>query len=187
MITACTKDCPDSCSIIIDKSTKDIKLKGNPKHPITKGFICAKTKKHLDRLNSPNRITTPMLRSKKDFIKISWEKALDICYEKINAAMEDDPKKILHIRGHGARGVTKEVVNNFFSFLGCTQTDGSLLCDITGIQACIEDFGKLDHNYIEDILNSSHIVNFGKDFSSSSIHLASIIKKARKKNMARQR
>ena len=155
---------------------------GNPEHPITKGFTCAKVKKHINRLKSPSRILSPMLKSGKTFKKISWDKALDIYSEKISSTLKDDPRKMLHVQDHGARGVTKEVIDNFFTFLGCTKTHGSL-CDITGIQACIDDFGVLDHNNITDILNSTHIVNFGKDFSSSSIHLSQIIRKAREKNI----
>ncbi len=187
MFTACTKDCPDSCSIIIkknllDENTGNIKVSGNPEHPITKGFTCAKVKKHINRLKSPDRITTPLMKYKNKFEKISWEKALDICSEKISRCLKDDPKKMLHIQDHGARGVTKIVTDNFFTSLGCTKTHGSL-CDITGIEACIDDFGTLDHNNISDIENSSHIVNFGKDFSSSSIHLSQIIKKARRRDV----
>ena len=182
MLTACTKDCPDCCSIIIKKHNGKIKIIGNPDHPITKGFTCAKVRKHINRLKSPNRITNPMLKSEDGFKTISWERALDIFSEKISLLLKDDPKKILHIQGHGARGVTKVVTDNFFTFLGCTKTNGSL-CDSSGIEACIDDFGTLDHNYIDDLLNSSHIINFGKDFSSSSIHLSHIIRKARQKNI----
>jgi anaerobic selenocysteine-containing dehydrogenase len=182
MLTACTKDCPDSCSIIINKGSEKIKIKGNTEHPVTNGFTCAKVKKHINRLKSPNRITSPILKTKGAFKKISWDQALDICSEKISTTLKDNPGKMLHVQDHGARGVTKVVVNNFFTSLGCTKTHGSL-CDSTGIKACIDDFGALDHNNIYDILNSSHIVNFGKDFSSSSIHLSHIISKARKKGI----
>ncbi|MCP3900371.1 MAG: molybdopterin-dependent oxidoreductase [Desulfobacteraceae bacterium] len=182
MLTACTKDCPDSCSIIIKKKHKDIKVMGNPEHPVTKGFTCAKLKNHINRLKSSNRITSPMYNKGGVFEKISWDQALDICSEKITNTLNNNPKKMLHIQDHGARGVSKIVVDNFFTSLGCTKTHGSL-CDITGIQACINDFGGLDHNDIDDIQNSTQIVNFGKDFSSSSIHLSQIIQKARKKNI----
>lgn len=184
MITACTKDCPDSCSIIVEKkhSDQNIKIMGNPEHPFTKGFTCAKVKKHLNRLRSPNRITNPMLKIGDTFKKISWDKALDISSEKIGAILKDDPRKMLHVQDHGARGVTKVVVNNFFTSLGCTKTHGSL-CDSTGIQACIDDFGALNHNNINDILNSTHVINFGKDFSSSSIHLSQLINQARKRKI----
>ena len=187
MLTACTKDCPDSCSIIIEKNNigedhKKVKIMGNPEHPFTNGFTCAKVKKHINRLKSPNRITSPLLKTGGAFRKISWDKALDICHKKSSKTLNDDPKKMLHVQDHGARGVTKVVTDNFFTFLGCTKTHGSL-CDSTVIQACIDDFGALDHNNIKDILNSTHIVNFGRDFSSSSIHLSQIIRKARKKNI----
>jgi anaerobic selenocysteine-containing dehydrogenase len=182
MLTACTKDCPDSCSIIIKNRSSKPKVLGNPDHPITKGFTCSKIKKHINTLKSPNRITSPMLKSGSSFKKISWDKAFEMCAEKFNAILKNDPKKLLHIQGDGARGVTKAVTDKFFTSLGCSKTSGSL-CDISGIQACIDDFGALDHNPIDDLFNSSHIVNFGKDFSSSSIHLSRMIIEARKKNI----
>jgi len=76
MLTACTKDCPDCCSIIIDNKSGKPKIMGNPEHPVTRGFTCAKVKNHINRLKSPSRITNPMLRSGKGFKKISWDKAL---------------------------------------------------------------------------------------------------------------
>jgi len=182
MLTACTKDCPDCCSIIVAEKQNGYIIMGNPEHPVTKGFTCAKIKKHIDRLKSPSRITTPLLKKGNEFKEISWDQALEICAEKLKPLLKKDPRKILHIQGDGARGVSKVATDNFFTRLGCTKTIGSL-CDITGIQACIEDFGLLDHNNINDLLNASHIVNFGKDFSSSSIHLSQIIKQARKNNI----
>ena len=47
----CPHDCPDTCSLVVtvDKSSgKAVKLKGNDKHPITKGFLCNKVNHYLD-------------------------------------------------------------------------------------------------------------------------------------------
>ncbi|MBT8490056.1 MAG: molybdopterin-dependent oxidoreductase, partial [Deltaproteobacteria bacterium] len=86
----------------------------------------------------------------------------------------------LHIHGDGAKGVLKCADNLFFGRLGSSHTKGSL-CDTAGIAACIADFGSLDSNDITDILHAKRIVNWGKDLSRSSIHVASLVQKVHKR------
>ncbi|MGD8661959.1 MAG: hypothetical protein PVH37_18605, partial [Desulfobacterales bacterium] len=44
-ITACTMDCPDACSLIVDRRNDNrISLRGNPDSPFTAGFTCPKIK-----------------------------------------------------------------------------------------------------------------------------------------------
>ena len=54
------------------------------------------------------------------------------------------------------------------------------LCDAAGYIACVHDFGSRDNNDINDLMHASRIVNWGKDFSRSSVHTAALVKKARK-------
>lgn len=62
-LTACTLDCPDACSLMVETdNTGAIRILGNPDHPITSGFTCAKIKRFGKRLRSPNRITRPLLK-----------------------------------------------------------------------------------------------------------------------------
>lgn len=180
-ITACTMDCPDSCSLLVtSEDDGTIRLRGNPDHPFTAGFICRKIKHHLSRLDSPDRIKTPLLKKGTDFVPLSWEAALDLCAEKIEACRAR-PETILHLPGEGAKGVLKHAVRLFFNQLGATRVRGSL-CDAAGFMAYIHDFGSRKNNAPEDLLNARRIVNWGKDLSRSSIHLAAIVKKARKKS-----
>jgi hypothetical protein len=80
----------------------------------------------------------------------------------------------------GAKGVLKEAVNLFFAQLGSSRIMGSL-CDAAGYIAGVEDFGSRENNDIEDLANASAVVNWGKDFSRSSLHTAAWVHKARKK------
>ncbi|MBN2514406.1 MAG: molybdopterin-dependent oxidoreductase [Deltaproteobacteria bacterium] len=179
-ITVCSLDCPDSCSLIIDEDQSgNIRVAGNPDHPITRGFTCAKIKEHVRRLRSPHRITSPLLRAGEKWNPIEWDEALQLCAEKIQR-YRDEPSSILHIHGDGAKGVLKCADNLFFGRLGSSRTAGSL-CDTAGIAACIADFGSLDSNDITDILHAKGIVNWGKDLSRSSIHVASLVQKVHKR------
>ena len=61
----CALDCPDTCSILveIDDSGRATKLKGNRDHPITRGFLCAKVTKYLEREYHPERLLYPLRRT----------------------------------------------------------------------------------------------------------------------------
>lgn len=157
------------------------RIRGNPDHPFTRGFICAKGAGHLKRLRSQERITEPLLKKGGKYHPITWDEALDLCAERINSLVEA-PESILHVHGHGYRGVLAQASSIFFAGLGSSTTYGSL-CDEAGIQACIRDFGSLNHNDPSDLLNASRIVNWGRDLSRSSIHTGALASEARKKGV----
>ena len=88
----CHHDCPDSCgwsvtveepSITAGDDTRPVavKLRGNPDHPYSKGELCPKVNRFLDRVYSPDRILHPLRRvgpkGSGDFERISWDDALD--------------------------------------------------------------------------------------------------------------
>ncbi|UCD77321.1 MAG: molybdopterin-dependent oxidoreductase, partial [Desulfobacterales bacterium] len=176
-ITACTMDCPDACSLVVEQQGDGrTKLRGNPDSPFTSGFTCPKIKGHIKRLQHPGRIRHPLLRIDQSWQRISWEKALDLCVQKIQQ-LRSEPKSILHIKSEGAKGVRKAATALFFSILGSSRTKGSL-CDAAGFMAYIHDFGSRKNNDINDMLHAARIVNWGKDFARSSIHTAAVIRRA---------
>jgi molybdopterin guanine dinucleotide-containing S/N-oxide reductase-like protein len=60
---ACPHDCPDACGVLIAvEDGRATKIKGDPEHPVTRGFLCAKVAKYLDRVYSPDRVLYPMRR-----------------------------------------------------------------------------------------------------------------------------
>ena len=61
----CSHDCPDSCGVLVtvDQVTgRAVKIEGDPSHPVTRGFLCGKVAKYLDRVYSPDRLLYPMRR-----------------------------------------------------------------------------------------------------------------------------
>ncbi len=177
-ITACTLDCPDACSIVAENGPGGLRLRGNPDHPFTRGFACPKLDVHRRRLASPHRLRSPRLKVDGSWRDIGWDEALGLCAEKMNL-YRDEPRSILHVRGSGNRGVVKALSNLFFRSLGASGLHGSL-CDEAGITACVEDFGTLRHNDITDILNTSALVNWGRDLKRGSVHTAAMVRQLRK-------
>jgi anaerobic selenocysteine-containing dehydrogenase len=77
----CHHDCPDSCGWTV--SVTDgvaVQLRGNPAHPYSAGELCPKVNRFLDRVYSPDRITTPLRRvgpkGEGRFEPITWDEAL---------------------------------------------------------------------------------------------------------------
>src|SRR6184192_1451265 len=95
---ACPHDCPDACGVLITvEDGKAVKIQGDPAHPVTRGFLCAKVAKYLDRVYSPDRVLYPLrrvgakgvagegpirlrsgqVRATRPFERITWDEALD--------------------------------------------------------------------------------------------------------------
>ena len=180
-ITACTLDCPDACSLVASLGPDGMRLRGNPDHPFTRGFVCPKLDVHRRRLISPHRITSPRLKVNGAWRDIGWDEALALCAEKMNL-YRDEPRSILHVRGSGNRGVVKFLSGLFFRRLGATGLHGSL-CDEAGNEACIRDFGCLRHNDVTDILNAAALINWGRDLARGSVHTAALVRQLRKKGV----
>ena len=181
-VTACTMDCPDACSLVVsDGPDGRIRLRGNPAHPVTRGFTCKKIRGHIQRLRSPNRILQPLLKNNGVWEPIGWDRALALCAAKIDE-LRPAPESIVHIQGAGAQGVLKSLTRLFFNRIGATRVRGSL-CDAAGFMAYVHDFGSRKNHDIADLENAARMVNWGKDLPRSSIHMAAIVAKARKRGL----
>src|SRR3984885_12695448 len=100
--SVCALDCPDACSLLIDidEAGHGSKLRGNPAHPVTRGFLCGKVARYLDREYSPDRLLHPLRRvgakGECQFERISWDEALDEIASKLKSIGEEfGPESIL--------------------------------------------------------------------------------------------
>jgi anaerobic selenocysteine-containing dehydrogenase len=155
-----------------------VRINGNPDHPFTAGFCCAKLKAWHRRLSSPHRITAPLLRDGDRWREIEWGEALDTCAARIQE-LRDEPLSVLHLDSSGNMGLMVQVPQHFFNLLGASRAVGSL-CAGAGMAACQADFGRVEHHDPGDLLKARVIVNWGRDIARTSIHLAAMVKQARK-------
>ena len=78
----CPLDCPDTCSMLVTvEDGVAVDLRGDPDHPFTRGFLCQKMARYLDRVYSPDRLLHPLRRvgpkGEGRFERIGWDEALD--------------------------------------------------------------------------------------------------------------
>lgn len=181
----CTLDCWDCCkfNVIVDNN-RVIKIEGDKTHPYTKGIICKKGRKHLERLYHKDRIYTPLFKKGNKWIEIDYDEALEIVSERLRFYIEKyGSNSILHYFESGSGGVLKSIENIFFNFLGgITLTSGST-CWGAGIQAQIFDFGDVKGHSLKDIFNAKNIVLWGRNPANTSIHLFHALKEAKKKGI----
>ncbi|MGA3094857.1 MAG: molybdopterin oxidoreductase, partial [Bryobacteraceae bacterium] len=80
--SVCALDCPDTCALVVTvENGRGVKLRGDPSHPVTRGFLCGKVAQYLEREYSPARLLYPARRTgakgEGRFERISWDEALD--------------------------------------------------------------------------------------------------------------
>ena len=179
--TTCNRDCPDACGIVATvESGRVVKLQGDPDHPVTRGFLCYRTSRFLERQYDADRITTPLLRRNGSFKPVSWDDALDRVAEKmLRIKSESGGAAILHYRSGGTLGMMKFVTDAFFALFGPCAVKSGDVCSGAGDAAQLTDFGEEDSNDLFDLLNAKTIVLWGKNPHVSNVHVVPVLKKAR--------
>lgn len=93
----CHHDCPDSCGWTVTvegagATATAVKLRGNPDHPFSKGELCPKVNRFLDRVYDPDRLLQPMRRvgpkGSGELTPISWDDALDEIGSRLNDVID---------------------------------------------------------------------------------------------------
>jgi molybdopterin guanine dinucleotide-containing S/N-oxide reductase-like protein len=191
---ACPHDCPDACGVLITiDNGRAIKIQGDPKHPVTRGFLCAKVAKYLDRVYSPGRVLYPMRRRKDvakgsgardfaDFERIDWDEALDIIASRFQAiSKEFGPEAILPYSYGGTLGALNgaSMDRRFFHRLGASQLDRTI-CASAGGDAIVSVLGKKLGTEPEQFRHSKYIIAWGANIHGNNVHLWPFIEEARR-------
>jgi len=182
-LTACSRDCPDVCALEAQvEEGRLVALKGVKDDPVTKGFLCPRTTRFVERQYSSDRLDTPLLRVHGSTREISWEQALDLCAEKLTRARKEyGPESILHYQSGGSMGYLKSLNSVFFEQFGPVTEKRGDICSGAGEWAQEIDFGLSDSSDPEDLYNSQLIILWGKNIHTSSVHLLPIILEAKKR------
>lgn len=176
--TACTRHCSDGCALLVEFPDQGRpRLRGNPAHPFTAGVICAKTARYLELIDSPARITSPLVRHGAEFRQASWDEALDLVAARIQA-LRSRPERILHVWYYASFGVLAQASRRLFGTLRAANFTGSP-CLSAGMQATIRDFGDVRGPDPADFLQAARIVNWGRNVRAQSPHLDLLLRKAR--------
>ncbi|MEO6119470.1 MAG: molybdopterin-dependent oxidoreductase [Terriglobales bacterium] len=191
---ACPHDCPDACGVLItvdELSGRAVKIQGDPSHPVTRGFLCAKVAKYIDRVYSPDRLLYPMRRVQPKgnanfgpgaFERISWDEAFAAVSAKIRSiADEFGPEAILPYSYGGTLGLLNNASmdHRFFHLLGASQLDRTI-CATAGGDALISVLGRKMGTEPEQFRKSKYIIAWGANIHGNNVHLWPFIEEARR-------
>ena len=198
---ACPHDCPDSCGVLITvEDGRATKIQGDPEHPVTRGFLCAKVAKYLDRVYSPDRVLYPVrrvaakgpaagaaeadrgVRPTRAWKRISWDEALDEIVSRFRAiSAEFGSEAILPYSYGGTLGALNgaSMDRRFFHRLGASQLDRTI-CSTAGEAGLKSVLGVKMGTEPEQFRHSKYIIAWASNIHGNNVHLLPFITEARR-------
>src|SRR5581483_199228 len=185
--SVCALDCPDACSVLVTlEDGKATKLRGNPAHPVTRGFLCGKVATYLDREYSPERLLYPQKRigakGEGRFARVTWDEALDEIAERLKSiAAEFGPEAILPYSYAGTMGLLQGsgMDRRFFHRLGASRLDRTI-CSTAGGVGLTQALGVRYGTEPEQFRHSKLIIAWGANVLGTNVHLWPFILEARR-------
>ncbi|NOX32263.1 MAG: molybdopterin-dependent oxidoreductase [Deltaproteobacteria bacterium] len=96
--------CKENCGILVLDDGQKIKITGNPEHPVSKGFICFRGKNFGRVHYSSDRLNQPLLKKGVDWVRISFEEALEILASKLQSCKEKyGPQSVVFYKGESLK------------------------------------------------------------------------------------
>jgi anaerobic selenocysteine-containing dehydrogenase len=193
---ACPHDCPDACGVLITvEDGRATKIQGDPAHPVTQGFLCAKVTKYLDRVYSPERVLYPMRRiankgiageraraTRLEFERITWDEALDEIAKRLKSiAAEFGSEAILPFSYGGTLGKLGygSMDRRFFHRLGASQLHRNI-CAEAGAAGVKSVYGVNIGTDPEQFRHSKYIIAWAANIHGNNVHLWPFIEEARR-------
>jgi molybdopterin guanine dinucleotide-containing S/N-oxide reductase-like protein len=193
---ACPHDCPDACGVLITvEDGRATKIQGDPAHPVTRGFLCAKVAKYLDRVYSPDRVLYPMrriapkgpagegARATRIWHRISWDEALDEIASRFREVISEfGSEAILPYSYGGTLGALNgaSMDRRFFGRLGASQLERAI-CSAAGEAGLISVLGVKLGTEPEQFVHSRYIIAWAANIHGNNVHLWPFITEARRK------
>jgi anaerobic selenocysteine-containing dehydrogenase len=186
--SVCALDCPDTCALLIDVDQDGCgsRLRGDPAHPVTRGFLCGKVARYLDREYSPERLLYPLRRTgakgEGRFTRISWDDALDEIAARLQlVSYEFGTEAILPYSYAGTMGMLNGsgMDRRFFHRLGASRLDRTI-CSTAGMAGMTDALGFRYGVEPEQFRHAKLIIAWGANILGTSVHLWPFIVEARR-------
>lgn len=182
----CPLDCPDACSLLLTlEEGKLVKVEGDPAHPFTRGYACAKTYRYPERARE--RLLYPMRRVGRKgegrFQRVSWEEALEDIAQKLKEVLDrHGGEAVLPYHYAGTMGlVENQHPLAFFRAIGASELEETI-CSSAGSAAWEMTYGpRLAPDPEEIPGNARYLLLWGVNSLSTNSHLTPFLKEARRR------
>jgi anaerobic selenocysteine-containing dehydrogenase len=194
----CSLDCPDSCGVLVTVDTRSgraVKVQGDPAHPVTRGFLCGKVAKYLDRVYAPDRLLYPMRRKAgvakgplvrgrelEAFERVSWDEAMASIVARLkDVVARFGAESVLPYSYAGTIGQLGygSMDRRFFYRLGASQLDRTI-CAAAGGEALKQVYGVKIGTTPQEFAEAGLIIAWGANIHGNNVHLWPFIEEARR-------
>src|SRR5215472_7313970 len=186
---ACPHDCPDCCALEtqVDEQGRAVSVRGRSDHPVTRGWLCAKVNRYLDRVYHPERLLYPMRRvgpkGSGEFERISWDDAIaEITGRWRDIIARDGAQCILPYSYAGTLGLVNGAVTDsrFWNRLGACRLERAI-CGHAAEEAVLLTIGGRLAPSPHMVLQSKLVLIWGSNPASTAPHLMPFLREAQRK------
>ena len=183
---ACPHDCPDTCAWEVEvEGGRAVSLRGVKEHPFTRGGLCAKVNRYLDRVYSPDRVLHPLRRvgpkGGRHFERIGWDEALDhVAGRLARIVAESGGEAVLPYSYLGTQGLVQgaSIDRRLFARLGATRLVRAV-CGSAPAAGLWATQGGTKGMLPEDLRHSRLILLWGTNTIVTNLHLWPFVAEAR--------
>ena len=186
VLGTCHHDCPDSCGWVVTVDDgRAVKIRGNPDHPYSRGELCPKVNRFLDRVYSPDRLLHPLRRvgakGSGNFERCSWDDAISAVVERVGNIVErHGGESILPWSSAGTQGLIQmsSLDRRFFEGLGASLLTGSL-CGATAGAGTAATYGTSRAADPMMVRHARLVILWGTNTRLTNRHLWPFVEEAR--------
>ncbi len=173
--------------LVTVENGRAIRMAGDPDHPVTRGFLCTKVAKYVERTHHAERLLYPQIRAgakgEGKFRRATWDEALDVIAANLRRVIDEHgPQAVLPYSYAGTMGLIQGegMDRRFFHAIGASLLDRTI-CASAGSEAMNVTYGTRMGPDPEDVVNAKLIILWGTNTLTANPHLWPFINEAKKK------
>lgn len=162
-----------------------VRMAGDPDHPVTRGFLCTKVAKYLERTYHDDRLLHPQIRvgakGEGQFRRATWDEALDLIASRLHRVIDEfGPQAILPYSYAGTMGLIQgeSMDRRFFHRIGASLLDRTI-CASAGSEAMNSTYGTRMGPDMPDVANAKLILLWGTNTLTANPHLWPFVREAK--------
>jgi len=187
--TTCPLDCPDACGIVVETDAEGhfAALRGDPRHPWSRGVLCGKTALYGEVVRAPNRLLHPLVREHGEhgeLVRATWDAALDRIAENVGPLVRSQAGcEVLALSYGGSMGlVQRRFPLRVMNALGATLHDGGI-CDATADAGYQSVLGRVLGPDLDEVEACDALLLWGCDIARTVQHLQPRVKRLQERGV----
>ncbi len=172
--------------IVTVEDGRATRVEGNRDHPVTRGFLCTKVSRYIERTYHADRLLYPQIRTgakgEGKFRRATWDEALDLVGRRLQAIIDwpGGPQAILPYSYAGTMGVIQgsSMDRRFFHRIGASLL-ARTICSSAGAEALNLTYGTRMGTDTESVGAARLIILWGTNTLTANPHLWPFVRKAK--------